>query len=71
MTENNIRTLRQSDALQNGAMLTQRGDELLNKCHYFNFLCVQKVFSSLHKIQIKPLMADGLFWRCFLYFSVH
>ncbi len=24
-------------------------------------VCIQKVFSSLHKIQIEPLMADGLF----------
>ncbi len=44
MTENSIRTLRPSDALQNGATLTQRqrGDELLNKCRYFYFLCIQK-----------------------------
>ncbi len=33
------------------------------------FLCVQKVFSSLHKIQIEPLMAGGLPWRCFSLFS--
>ncbi len=31
----------------------------------FYFLCVQKVFSSLHKIQIELLMADGLFWTMF------
>ncbi len=36
---------------------------------YFYFLCVQKVFSSLHKAQIEPLMADGLFWRYLSYFS--
>ncbi len=36
---------------------------------YFYFLCLQKVFSSLHKIQIEPLIADGLPWQCFLYFS--
>ncbi len=30
--------------------------------------CIQQVFSSLHKIQIEPLMADGLFWRCFYTF---
>ncbi len=60
MTENSISTLHPSDAFQNGATLTQR-DELLNKCRYFYFLCVQKVFSSLHKVQIEPLMADGLF----------
>ncbi len=30
---------------------------------------LQKVFSSLHKVQIEPLMADGLFWRCLSYFS--
>ncbi len=39
----------------------ERGDKLLNKCHYFYFLCLQKVFSSLHKIEIEPLTADGLF----------
>ncbi len=39
----------------------QRGDELLNKCRYFYFIFVQKVFLSLHKIQIELLMADGLF----------
>ncbi len=33
------------------------------------FLCIQKVFSSLHKILIEPLMADGLSWWCFSYFS--
>ncbi len=37
------------------------GDELLNKVVYFYFPCVEKVFSSLHNIQIEPLMADGLF----------
>ncbi len=35
----------------------------------FCFLCTEKVFSSLHNIQIEPLMADGLFWWCFSYFS--
>ncbi len=51
--------------IQNGATLTRR-DELLKKSCYFYFLCV---FSSLHKIQIEPLMADGLPWRCFSFFS--
>ncbi len=37
-------------------------------CLPFNFLCVQKVFSSLHNIQVEPLMADGLFWWCLSYF---
>ncbi len=37
-------------ALQNSATLTQRGDKLLNKCRYFYFLCIQKVFSPFHKI---------------------
>ncbi len=41
----------------------------LKKSHYFYFLCIQKVISSLHKIQIEPLMADGLSWRCFSLFS--
>ncbi len=30
---------------------------------------VQKVFPSLHDITIEPLMADGVSWRCFSYFS--
>ncbi len=36
----------------------------------FGFLCAQKVFSSLCKITVEPLMSDGLFWRCLSYFSV-
>ncbi len=42
---------------------------LLNKVVFFFF--VLKVFSSLHNIQINPLMvmADGVFWQCFSYFS--
>ncbi len=39
------------------------------KSLFFNFLCVQKVFSLLHKNQIEPLMVAGLPWRCFSYFS--
>ncbi len=61
MTENSVCTLRPSDVLQNGAMLIQRDREETN-CwiHVFvYFLCVQKVFSSLHKIHIEPLMTDG------------
>ncbi len=27
------------------------------------------LFSLLHQIQIEPLMADGVSWRCFSYFS--
>ncbi len=45
----------------------RRGDKLLNK--FIILVCIQKVFSSLHNIQIEPLMADGLFWRFFSYFS--
>ncbi len=30
---------------------------------------VEKVFSSLHKITVKSLMADGLFWQCLLFGS--
>ncbi len=48
------------DILQNGATVTRRRNS------YFCFLCIQKVFSSLH---IEPLMADGLFWRCLYDFS--
>ncbi len=36
---------------------------------YFYFLCVQKIFLSLHQIHIEPLMADGVPWRCFSYFN--
>ncbi len=36
---------------------------------YFYFLCIQKIFSSLHKNQIEPLKADGVSWRCFSFFS--
>ncbi len=32
-----------------------------NKKKTFYLVCIQIVFSSLHKIQIEPLMADGLF----------
>ncbi len=46
-----------------------REDQLLKKSLYFYFIYVQKLFSSLHKIQIEPLMADGLPWGCFSYFS--
>ncbi len=35
----------------------------------WGFFCVQKVFSLLHNLTVEPLMADGLFWQCFLYFS--
>ncbi len=30
----------------------------------FLFSLCTKSISSLHNIQIEPLMADGLFWRC-------
>ncbi len=57
-----VRSLRPADNFKNGATLMQRDrEELLKKFRYFYFLCVQKVFSSHHKIQIEPLMADGLF----------
>ncbi len=39
-------------------MERHRGDKLLNKVIILYFLCVQKVLSSLHNIQIEPLMAD-------------
>ncbi len=50
--------------IRNGAMVTRR-----DRRGYFYFLCVQKLFSLHHKIQIEPLMSDGLPWRCFSYFS--
>ncbi len=33
------------------------------------FLFLKKVFSSLHNVTLKPLMADGVFWWCLSYFS--
>ncbi len=39
----------------------QRGDELLKKSLFLFSLCT-KIFSSLHKIQIEPLTADGPPW---------
>ncbi len=44
--------------IQNGA--TERRRIVEKNKYIFYFLCVQKVFSSLHKFQITPLMADGL-----------
>ncbi len=35
----------------------------------FLFSLHTKVILSLHSIQIEPLIADGLFWRCLSYFS--
>ncbi len=64
LTQHSIRYLRPGDILQNGATLTQRR-QIVEWSRYFYFLCVQKVFSSLHNSQ----MADGLFWQCFSYFS--
>ncbi len=37
----------------------------------FLFSLRTKLFLSLHKVQIEPLMADGLFWRCLSHFSGH
>ncbi len=51
------------------ALRWPRGYELLKKSLYLYFLCIQKVFSSLHKIQIEPPMADGFHWRCLSFFS--
>ncbi len=61
---------------QNGATLMQsdRGDKITKKYKKFS---LQKVFSSLHNIQIEPLMADGvlltmsfiLFWTLMLLFT--
>ncbi len=42
---------------------------IVEKSCYFYFLCVQKVFLSLLKIHIEPLTTDGVFWRCFSFFS--
>ncbi len=68
LTQNSVRYLRPADILQNRATLTQRRS-IVEWSHYLYFLCIQKVFSSLHNSQIKPLMADGLFWWCLSYFS--
>ncbi len=55
LTQNRIRYLRPADLKM--VLRWRGGDKLLNK-----------VFSLLHKVQIEPLMADGLF--CLSYFSV-
>ncbi len=60
LTQNSIRCLRPADILQNATMVTRRR-RIVEYSHNFYFLCVQKVFSSLHNIQIEPLMAEGLF----------
>ncbi len=60
-----LRCLRSIHNFQNGATLTRRDREKMNCCKKSFFLCVQNVFSSLHKIQIEPLTADGVFWRWF------
>ncbi len=54
MNENIVHTLRPSDAFQNGATLTQRdsGNELLNKCRYFYFLCIQKYSCRFIKFRL-------------------
>ncbi len=62
------RTAYAADILQNGATVTQMR-RIVEWSHYFYFLCVQKVFLSLHKVQIEPLMAEVLFLWCFSYFS--
>ncbi len=41
LTQNSIRSLCPADILQNGATV-------LRENHYLYFLCIQKVFSSLH-----------------------
>ncbi len=48
---------------------TERRRDVGKKSRYFYFLCIQKVFSSLHNITIDPLMADGVSWQCFSCFS--
>ncbi len=68
LIQKSVRILRSVDNLYNGTTVTWRDREETNCC-YFYFLCIQKVFSSHYKIQIEPLMADGLPWRCFSYFS--
>ncbi len=67
LTNKRVRCLHPVDILQNSTTLKQRRLNCWIKS-LFCFLCTEKVFSSLHKIQIEPLMADGLFWRCFSYF---
>ncbi len=72
LIQKSVSCLRSVDNLQNGAtgdVERQRGDTFLKKSSYFYFLCIQKVFSLHYKIQIQPLMVDGLPWRCFSYFS--
>ncbi len=44
----------------------QKGDDLLKKIYILIFF-VYKKYSR--RFQIEPLMADGLPWRCFYFFS--
>ncbi len=70
--QKSVSCMRSMGNIQNGATLTRRDREEMNcwkKGRYFYFFCIEKVFSSLHKIQIEPLMADGLPWPCFSFFS--
>ncbi len=71
--QNSVRSLRPADI---GGPKWCYGDADETNCwikslfykNIFVFI-IQKVFSSLHKVQIEPRMADGLFWRCLSYFS--
>ncbi len=65
LTPKSIRYLLPADILQNSAMLNQR--RLIGEWNCC-FLCAENVYSSLHKIQIEPLIADGVSWRCFSFF---
>ncbi len=62
LTQNSVRSLRPADILQNCSMLTQRR-LIVDKVIIWFSLCT-KVFSSLCKITVEPLMSDGLFGRC-------
>ncbi len=64
--QKSVRCLRSMANIQNSVM---RKDREETNCWRKVVLCIQKVFLLLHKIQIEPLMSDGLPWRCFSFFS--
>ncbi len=64
-----VRVLRPWHITSKMALRWHKGDVTVTNCWIKSLFFVQNVFSSLYKRQIEPLMADGVFWRCFSYFS--
>ncbi len=58
--------------IQKSIHIWLRGDDTVPNCwikSLFCFISTQKVILLLHNSQIEPLIADGVSWRCFSYFS--